>query len=198
MKTVCCLDLEGILVPEIWIHVAKKTQIDALKLTTRDISDYDKLMRYRLRILKQKGIKLQHIQKIIRGMKPLAGARAFLRRLQARMPVMILSDTYYEFAGPLLDQLGNPVLFCNWLKVNHSGTITGYVLRQKDGKRKAVNALKQMGFYVKAAGDSYNDVTMLKEAHAGVLFNPPPNIRKSFKQFPVARNYKRLLRLLSG
>jgi len=198
MKKICCLDLEGVLIPEIWIQVAYKTKIAELKLTTRDISNYDTLMRHRLRILKKEGIRLRDIERVICEMRPLPGAVSFLKALQAQGPVIILSDTYYEFAGPLMAKLGNPTLFCNWLKVNRKGMITGYRLRQKDGKRKAVRALKKVGFFVQATGDSFNDLTMLREANQGVLFNPPSAIHKAYPRFPVARNYKTLLRLLKS
>ena len=193
---VICLDLEGVLIPEIWIRVARHYQLDSLKLTTRDIPNYDKLMRYRLGILKKEGIRIQDIQRVIRKMKPLPGAKSVLKKLQRSSPVIILSDTFYEFAGPLMKQLDNPTLFCNWLKVNKTGMITGYVLRQKDGKTKAVCALKKCGFRVVASGDSYNDLGMLKEANQGVLFNPPESIRKKFRKYPVARNYNTFLRHL--
>lgn len=190
---ICCLDLEGILVPEIWLNVAKKFRVKELELTTRDMPDYDKLMRYRLGVLKREGIRLRDIQAVIRTMKPLAGAKGFLRKLQRQMPVILLSDTYYEFAGPLLDQLGNPTLFCNWLKVDSRGMIKGYVLRQRDGKRKAVRALKSLGFRVLAAGDSYNDLTMLQEAQQGVLFRPPDLIAKRVSHYPVVYTHSKLL-----
>lgn len=195
---IACLDLEGVLIPEIWIEVSRRFKVDALKLTTRDIPDYDRLMKYRLKILREEKIRLSDIQRVIRTMNPLPGAKAFLKRLQAKYPVIILSDTYYEFAGPLMEKLGCPVLFCNWLKTDRQGYISRYVLRQRDGKRKAVKALRQIGFRVFASGDSYNDITMLKTAHRGILFHPPESIRKRFRQFPVAKNYQTLLKLLSA
>lgn len=193
---VACLDLEGVLIPEIWIAVARRTRVEALTLTTRDIPDYDKLMRYRLKILKKEGIRLPHIQRVIARMRPLPGAKGFMRKLRKTTLPVILSDTYYEFAGPLMEKLDFPTLLCNWLKTNRAGTITGYKLRQRDGKRKAVLAFKQMGFEVKAAGDSYNDLSMLKTADLGVLFNPPDAIRKAYPRFPVARSYTTLYTLL--
>jgi phosphoserine/homoserine phosphotransferase len=193
---ICCLDLEGVLVPEIWIEVARKTKIGALRLTTRDEPDYDKLMKARLEILREHGIKLRDIQAIISKIRPLAGARAFLNKLRSRAQVVILSDTYYEFAGPILKQLGGPTLFCNRLETDSEGFISGYVLRQPNGKEKAVLALKQLGFGVRAAGDSYNDIAMLKAADEGILFKPPARISKEFPQFPVAKNYKELLKAL--
>ena len=191
---ICCLDLEGVLVPEIWIHVAKAYRLESLKLTTRDIPDYDKLMNYRIRILKKEKIRLRDIQRVIQKMHPLPGAVSFLNQLRVRFPVIILSDTFYEFALPLIQKLGGPVLFCNQLKTDRLGYIRGYDLRQKDGKRKAVRALRSIGFHVKVSGDSFNDLTMLKEADEGILFKPPPAILKSHGHFPIAWNYKTLLK----
>ncbi len=192
-----CLDMEGVLVPEIWINVAKKTKIKELRLTTRDIPNYDILMKRRLKILRAEGIKLKDIQKVIGAMGPLPGAKQFLDKLRTREQVLILSDTFYEFAMPLMKKLGYPTLFCNWLSVNSKGFISGYRLRQKNGKEKAVRALKSAGFKVFAAGDSYNDITMLKAADRGILFNPPANIKKEFPKFHVAKNYNDLFRLLT-
>lgn len=195
---VCCLDLEGVLIPEIWINVAQRFKVDELMLTTRDIPDYDRLMKYRIGILKDKGIRLKDIQKVIGGMDPLPGARAFLTALQEKCTVIILSDTFYEFAGPLMKKLGQPALFCNALVTDRRGFISGYKLRQADGKTKAVKALKSIGFRVRAAGDSYNDLGMLKTAERGVLFNPPPSIRKKYKRFPAVTQYAQLLRQLTA
>jgi phosphoserine/homoserine phosphotransferase len=189
---VACLDLEGVLVPEIWINVAATTGIDALKRTTRDEPDYDKLMRGRLRILDEHGLTLADIQRVIGQMRPLDGALDFLRWLRGRFQVIILSDTFYEFAAPLMAQLDNPCLFCNSLVVDASGRVTDYQLRIRDGKRKAVMALKLLNFSVVAAGDSYNDTTMLSEADAGILFRPPDNVIHDFPQFPVTRTYDEL------
>ncbi len=188
--------MEGVLLPEIWIHAAKRFRLDALKLTTRDWPDYDKLMKYRLKILRKEKIRLKDIQKIIGELEPLPGAAAFMKKIRALYPVIIMSDTYYEFAQPLMKKLGDATLFCNWLETDKAGYISDYVLRQKDGKRKAVVALKKIGFKVAAAGDSYNDLTMLKEAHKGVLYNPPASILKSHPQFPVAKNHDQLFKLL--
>ncbi len=193
---VCCLDLEGVLVPEIWVEVAKKTKIRDLRFTTRDIPDYDALMCRRLKILREHRIKLKDIQRVISCIRPLPGAKLFLDKLHARAQVLVLSDTYYEFATPLMRQLGFPALWCNGLAVDQAGYISHYHLRQKNGKEKAVRALKSIGFKVKAVGDSYNDLTMLKAAHEGVLFNPPANIRKQFSKFKVAKNYRGLLKAL--
>lgn len=193
---ICCLDLEGVLLPEIWIAVADHFHNDDLRLTTRDISDYDQLMQYRLKILRKNRIRLADIQGVIDGMKPLPGAKAFLDDLTRHFQVVVLSDTYYEFAMPLIRKLGNPTLLCNWLTVSRSGYISGYVLRQQDGKRKAVKAFKSIGFRVVAAGDSYNDLSMLRTADRGVLFNPPEAIVKRYTAYPVARDYPTLGRLL--
>lgn len=194
---ICCLDLEGILVPEIWIHVSKKTKIRELSLTTRDVPDYDALMRRRLKILTRHRIRLRDIQRVIAGIRPLPEAKSFLDRLRARRQTLILSDTYYEFAMPLMKQLGYPALFCNWLSVDKKGFIKNYHLRQKDGKKQAVLALKRLGFKVCAVGDSYNDISMLRAAHQAVLFKPPANIAQEYPRFKIARNYKELLRVLA-
>lgn len=187
-----CLDLEGVLVPEIWINVAKATKIDELLLTTRDEPDYDKLMRNRIRILDQHRLTLHDIQAVIGKMAPLEGAREFLDWLRTRYQVVILSDTFYQFASPLLSQLDYPCLFGNSLVVDDQGRVCDYRLRIRDGKRKAVMALKLLNFEVVAAGDSYNDTTMLAEADAGILFCPPENVIRDFPQFPVTRTYAEL------
>ena len=194
---VCCLDLEGVLVPEIWIKVSEKLKIKELSLTTRDIPDYDALMKRRLEILRQNKIQLRDIQQVISRLQPLPGAKVFLDKLRSERQAIILSDTYYEFAMPLMKKLGLPTLFCNWLETGKDGVISGYCLRQKNGKEKAVLGLKAIGFKVRAVGDSYNDITMLKAADNGVLFNPPANIVKEFPEFLVAKNYKQLLKMLS-
>ena len=189
MSIVTCLDLEGVLVPEVWINVAEKTGIEKLRLTTRDINDYDKLMRMRLEILEQHNLKLKDIQAVIRTLNPLDGARAFLDELRRACQVIILSDTFYEFADPLMEMLGRPTLFCNKLVIDSAGAVRDYALRQKEGKRKAVQALHSLQFKVVAAGDSYNDTAMLAEADAGILFRPPDNVIREFPQFPVTRTY---------
>ena len=190
---ICCLDLEGVLIPEIWINVAKKTGIKALEITTRDEPDYDKLMRYRLAILKREGIMLRDIQAVIKKMEPLPSAKTFLKKLRVHFQVIILSDTYYEFAGPMMQKLGSPTLFCNWLSTDKKGFIANYHLRQKNGKKEAVSAIKGLGFHVVAAGDSYNDIAMLKTADRGILFRPPPKIVRQFPRFKVTRTYEQLL-----
>ena len=193
---VVCLDLEGVLVPEIWIEVSKKTKIKELALTTRDIPDYDVLMRRRMDILRRHRIRLRDIQRVISTMKPLPKAKAFLDKLRDRYQVIILSDTFAEFAMPLMRKLDLPTIFCNELKVDGRGFISGYRLRQKNGKEKAVRALQGIGFEVRAAGDSYNDITMLKAAQRGVLFRPPDSIRKQFSRFPAVDSHPALLRHL--
>ncbi len=190
--TVACLDLEGVLVPEIWINVAERTGIAALRRTTRDEPDYDKLMRGRLAILDEHGLGLPDIQAVIGGMEPLDGAQAFLGWLRSRTQVIILSDTFAEFAQPLMRKLGWPTLFCNGLEVEASGRIAGYRLRIADGKRRAVESLRALAFRTVAAGDSYNDTTMLAAADAGILFRPPANVVADFPQFPVTTSYDEL------
>ena len=186
---IACLDLEGVLVPEIWINVAERTGIAALRRTTRDEPDYDKLMRGRLAILDEHGLTLRDIQAVIAEMAPLDGAAEFLDWLRRRAQVIILSDTFAEFAAPLMAQLGFPTIFCHSLQVDAAARVVGYTLRQPDGKRKAVEALRGLNFRVVAAGDSYNDTSMLAAAHAGILFNPPDNVIADFPQFPVTRSY---------
>ena len=189
---IACLDLEGVLVPEIWINVAQATGIEALRRTTRDEPDYDKLMRGRLAILDEHGLKLADIQKVIGAMQPLAGAHGFLRWLRGEFQVIILSDTFEQFAAPLMAQLDNPCLFCNSLVIDAQGRVADYRLRIRDGKRKAVMALKLLNFAVVAAGDSYNDTTMLAQADAGILFRPPDNVVRDFPQFRVTHTYEEL------
>ena len=190
---VVCLDLEGVLVPEIWINVAEHTGIKELRLTTRDISDYDELMKRRIGILDQHNLKLQDIQNVIATMDPLEGAAEFMEELRSRTQVIILSDTFTQFAKPLMKKLGRPTLFCNYLVTDSSGSITDYKLRQQDGKRHAVLALKSINFNVIASGDSYNDVTMLQTADAGIFFRPPESIVTEFPQFPVTHTHVELL-----
>ena len=189
---IACLDLEGVLVPEIWINVAERTGIDELRRTTRDEPDYDVLMRYRLDILDREGITLPQIQEVIAGMGPLEGAGEFVDWLRERAQVIVLSDTFYQFAQPLMRQLDFPCLFCHRLEVEPEGRISGYTLRLDDSKRRAVRALRELNFRVVAAGDSYNDTTMLTEADAGILFCPPQNVVDDFPQFPVTSDYQQL------
>lgn len=189
---IVCLDLEGVLVPEIWIAFSERTGIAEFRRTTREEPDYDKLMRYRLGLLRQHGLKLADIQSVIAGMHPLEGAREFLDALRARYQVIILSDTFYEFADPLMHQLGRPSLFCHKLEIDAQGFVADYKLRQPDQKRHAVNALKSLNFKVIAAGDSYNDTGMLGAADAGFFIHPPESIVAQFPQFPVNRSYAQL------
>lgn len=187
-----CLDLEGVLVPEIWLCVAERTGIDELRVTTRDISDYDQLMRHRLSIISNNGLRLAEIQQVIDGMRPLPGAVEFLNWLRQRSQVIILSDTFYQFARPLMQQLQWPTLFCNNLTIGDDGRIEGYRLRQIDQKRQVVQALHQLNFKIIAAGDSYNDTSMLNEADHGILFRPPDSVAQQFPQFPVTHDYEQL------
>jgi phosphoserine/homoserine phosphotransferase len=189
---VACLDLEGVLVPEIWIEFSERTRIAELRRTTRDEPDYDKLMKWRIALLEQKGFGLADIQAVIATMSTLPGAREFLDWLRARMQVVILSDTFNQFAQPLMQQLGWPTLFCHDLVTNAAGRIVDYRLRQADAKREAVIALRSLNFRTIAAGDSYNDTRMLGEADHGVLFRPPDNVIREFPQFPVTRTYDEL------
>lgn len=191
MKIVC-LDLEGVLIPEIWVEFAERAGIPALRRTTRDEPDYDVLMKYRLDTLAQHGLGLPQIQEVIASMGPLPGAREFLDALREDYQVVILSDTFYEFAHPLMRQLGWPTLFCHSLEADESGTLVNYHLRMPDQKREAVRRFKELNFTVVAAGDSYNDTTMLGEAHGGILFCPPENVIREFPQYPVTRDYDAL------
>ncbi|HYC54708.1 MAG TPA: bifunctional phosphoserine phosphatase/homoserine phosphotransferase ThrH [Candidatus Binatia bacterium] len=193
---IVCLDLEGVLVPEVWIAFAEKTGIPELRRTTRDEPDYDKLMRGRLAILDKHKFKLSDIQAVIASLRPLDGAAEFLSELRSRTQVLILSDTFYQFARPLMEQLSWPTLFCNELIVGDDGRVTGYELRIRDGKRKATEALKSVGFRIHASGDSYNDTTMLLAADRGVLFRCPQNVADEFPQFPRTEDYDELMRLL--
>ena len=191
---VVCLDLEGVLVPEIWINVALKTGIEELKLTTRDISDYDVLMKRRIAILEEHKLKLKDIQDVIETMDPLEGAFEFTQKLREHSQLVILSDTFRQFAKPLMKKLAWPTLFCNDLLVSSSDQITGYKLRQKDGKKFAVQGFHSMGFKVAASGDSYNDLSMIREADGGVLFCPPEKIIEDNPDLPVALNHEELYR----
>lgn len=191
-----CLDLEGVLIPEIWINFAERTGISDLRVTTRDIPDYDELMKLRLGILAKHKLGLREIQEVIDGMDPLEGAKDFLDALRQDYQLVILSDTFYEFALPMMRKLGQPTLFCHKLDVAEDGSIRDYILRQKDPKRHAVMAFKSLYYRVVAAGDSYNDTTMLKEADAGILFRAPQNVIEEFPQFPKATEYKELRALI--
>jgi len=193
---IACLDLEGVLLPEIWIKFAEKTGIDELKKTTRDIPDYSKLMEMRLQILKNHNLRINDIQDVIKTLKPLEGAKEFLSWLKSEFQVIILSDTFYEFSGPLMKQLDFPTLFCHQLVIDEKGRVIDFQLRQEDQKTKAVKALQELNFKVISAGDSYNDTGMLQQADSGILFCPPDNVIKEFPQFPIAKNYKDFKALL--
>jgi phosphoserine/homoserine phosphotransferase len=195
---IVCSDMEGIFTPEIWINVAQKTGIEELRLTTRDIADYNVLMKKRLAILNRHGLKLKDITDVIAGMRPLEGAREFLDWLRSRTQVIVVSDTYEEFARTLMEKLGWPTLFCHYLSIDAGGAIADYNLRQKDSKYRAVLALKDLNYRVLAIGDSYNDITMLKEADSGFLFRPPDSVRAEFPQFPVSTTYAELKARLSS
>lgn len=193
---VVCLDLEGVLVPEIWIAFAEKTGIEKLRLTTRDVPDYDVLMKGRLDILREHGLKLADIQSVISSIEPLEGAKEFLDELRSVTQVVILSDTFREFASPLMRKLAWPTIFCNSLVVDDDGNITGYTLRQKDGKRKAIEHLQAMGFRCFAAGDSYNDLTMIKTADSGSLFRAPENILEEYPELHLSTTYADFLKTI--
>ena len=189
---IACLDLEGVLVPEFWINVAERSRIAELRITTRDEPDYDALMKRRLAILEQHELGLPDLQAVIASLAPLGGARVFLDRLRERFQVVILSDTFYEFAAPLIRQLGFPLLLCHRLVTDARGRVTGYRLRMADQKRRSVEAFQRLNFRVIAAGDSYNDTSMLGAADAGILFRPPDNVIREFPQFPVTHTYDEL------
>ena len=187
-----CLDLEGVLVPEIWIEFSERTGIPELRRTTRDEPDYDKLMKFRLDLLRQHKLGLRDIREVISGTRPMAGAKEFLDTLRRDFQVIILSDTFYEFAMPLMAQLGMPTLMCHKLEADANGMLVNYHLRMPNQKMEAVRRFKEINFKVIAAGDSYNDTAMLTEADAGILFCPPQNVINEFPQFPVTRNYAEL------
>ncbi|MCD6224678.1 MAG: bifunctional phosphoserine phosphatase/homoserine phosphotransferase ThrH [Deltaproteobacteria bacterium] len=189
---IVCSDLEGVFVPEIWINVAEKTGIKELRLTTRDISDYDVLMKKRLSILHANRLKIQDIQEVIAGMQPLEGAVEFLDWLRSVTQVVIVSDTFIQFAEPLILKLGRPTLLCHSLAIDADGTVSGYNLRQKEGKKKIVQAFKGLNYTVIACGDSYNDIGMLQEADQGMLFNPPDNVKNEYPELPVSYTYKEM------
>ena len=189
---VACLDLEGVLVPEIWINVAERTGIDALRRTTRDEPDYDLLMKQRIEILSEHELGLPQIQEVVGTMRPLPGAADFLDWVRERYQLIILSDTFYQFAAPLMRQLDFPTLFCHNLEIDDRGRIVDYHLRLPDQKRRSVQAFQQLNLKVIASGDSYNDTSMLIEADAGILYRPPENVIEEFPQFAITRNYDEL------
>lgn len=189
---IVCLDLEGVLIPEIWIKFAEKTGIPELRVTTREVPDYDLLMKRRLRILADHKLGLNEIREVVATVEPLPGAEDFMRWLRERFQVAILSDTYYEFVMPMMARLGYPLLLCHKLEVDAKGMVTNYVLRQQDPKRQAVKAFHALKYRVLAAGDSYNDTNMLAEADAGFLFHAPANVIAEFPQFPAVDTYEAL------
>ena len=193
---IVCLDLEGVLIPEIWIAFAEETGIEALRATTRDIADYDELMTMRLEILRTHQLGINEIQSVISGLSPLPGAAEFLDNLRTAYQVVILSDTFYDFARPLMAQLSWPTLMCHRLEINSEGTITSYRLRQEDPKRRAVEAFRSLNFRIFAAGDSYNDTSMLGAADAGFLFRAPSNVKVEFPSFKATDEYTELRRLI--
>ncbi len=194
---IVCADLEGVFVPEIWIKVAERTGIEELRLTTRDISDYDVLMKKRLGILKENNLKLNDITEVIDTMEPLEGALEFINWLRSVTQIIILSDTFVQFAGPLMRKLGWPTLFCHTLSIDSDGYIVGYNLRQQESKLGAVEALKNLNFKVIAMGDSYNDISMLKAADKGILFHPPDNVKDEFPELQVSFGYDTLKTIIS-
>ena len=193
---IICSDLEGVYVPEIWINVARKTGIEDLKLTTRDISDYDVLMKRRLKILDRHGLKIKDITDVIATMDPLEGAVEFLEWVRSKTQIIIVSDTFTQFSGPLMKKLGWPTLFCHHLSIGPDGAVVDYHLRQPEGKKKSVEALQSLKYTVMAFGDSYNDIDMLKAADTGVLFRPPENVVGEFPEFPVATEYGDLKKII--
>ena len=191
-----CSDLEGVWVPEVWINVAEKTGFPELRLTTRDIKDYDQLMQYRIKFLKEKNLTLHDIQRVIATIKPLDGALEMITWLKKVTRFILVSDTFVDFADPLMEQLERPTLFCHSLEVDKNGMITGYNLRQKDSKRETAKALKGMNYEVIAFGDSYNDISMLKEADYGILFRPPQNVIDDYPELPVMTKYEEIRKFL--
>ena len=190
---IVCLDMEGVLVPEIWIAFANETGIEELKKTTRDEPDYDKLMNYRLNILKEHGLGLKEIQETIEKIDPMPGAKEFLDQLREITQVIILSDTFTQFAQPLMKKLGWPTIFCNTLEVDENGTITGYKMRCEKSKLTTVNAVQSCGFQTIASGDSFNDLGMIQASKAGFLFKSTEQIKKDYPQFPAFDQYDQLL-----
>ncbi len=191
-----CSDLEGVFVPEVWINVADKTGIEALRRTTRDEPDYNLLMHSRMKILDQHGLKLHDIQEVIAQIRPLPGAVDFIQWVKDRTQLIVVSDTFIQFADPLMRQLGRPTLFCHTLIMDHTNRIIDYKLRQPDPKRKTVEALQGLKYQVIAMGDSYNDISMLKQADVGILFRPPQNVIDDYPEFPVVTDYDELMKIL--
>lgn len=194
---IVCSDLEGVFVPEIWVNVSNHTGIDELKLTTRDISDYNVLMKRRLELLKKYGLTLRDVQNVISLLKPLPGALEFIDWLRSKTQLIVVSDTFSEFADPLMRQLGRPTLFCHHLTTDREGNITDYNLRQEDGKKHVIEALQSLNYKVIAIGDSYNDVSMLKSADYGILYNPPQSVADENNDLQVVKTYASLKRIIS-
>jgi phosphoserine/homoserine phosphotransferase len=195
---IICADLEGVFVPEIWVNVALHTGIEELKLTTRDISDYDVLMKGRLEILKKNKLTLQDVQNVISKLSPLPGALEFMNWLRSKLQLIIVSDTFTEFADPLISQLGRPTIFCHNLETDANGNITNYILRQKDAKRMVTEGLQNLSYKVIAIGDSYNDISMLRKADIGILYNPPQNVLEEHGDLKVVKSYNELKLIISG
>jgi phosphoserine/homoserine phosphotransferase len=193
---IVCSDLEGVFVPEVWINVAEKTGIPELRLTTRDVPDYNVLMKSRIKILKEKGLKLKDIQNVIAQIRPLDGALDFIDWLKERTQLIVVSDTFIQFAAPLMKQLGRPTLFCHSLVIDEDNMIIDYKLRQKDPKRKTAEALQGMNYQVIGMGDSYNDISMLQQSDVGILFRPPENVIRDYPQLPVVQDYEELKKIL--
>jgi phosphoserine / homoserine phosphotransferase len=195
---IVCSDLEGVFVPEIWVNVSAHTGIDELKLTTRDISDYNVLMKRRLELLRKYGLTLRDVQNVISLLKPLPGALEFIDWLRSKTQLIVVSDTFTEFADPLMRELGRPTLFCHHLSTDTMGNITDYNLRQEDGKKHVVESLQSLNYKVIAIGDSYNDISMLKKADYGILYNPPQNVSDENSDLQVVRTYATLKRIING
>jgi len=195
---IVCADLEGVFVPEIWINVAKHTGIDELRLTTRDINDYNVLMKHRLAILHKNNITIDVIQQVISKIQPLPGAVEFISWLRKRTQLIVVSDTFTEFADPLMEKLGRPVLFCNHLTIDHHGNITDYNLRQQNSKMKVAEAMQKLNYKVIGIGDSYNDINMLRKADAGILYRPPQNVIDDHNDIPVVNSYSELKQIISA
>jgi len=194
---IVCSDLEGVFVPEVWINVAEKTGIKELRLTTRDVSDYDVLMKGRIKILAERGLTLKYIQDVIDTIQPLPGALDFIAWIKERSQLIVVSDTFIQFADPMMRKLGRPTLFCHSLVIDENNMIIDYKLRQKDPKRKTAEALQSLTFKVIGMGDSYNDISMLKQADVGILFRPPDNVIRDYPEFPVANDYETVKKILA-
>jgi phosphoserine/homoserine phosphotransferase len=195
---IVCSDLEGVFVPEIWINVSRHTGIDELKLTTRDINDYNALMRRRLEILRQYRLTIHDIQHVISYIKPMPGSKEFISWLRKKAELVVVSDTFMEFAFPLMEKIGHPTLFCHHLTTDHLGNIVDYNLRQPDGKMKVVESLQNLNYKVIAVGDSYNDINMLRKAEVGILYRPPVNVVNDNSDLTVVESYDELKEIITG